>query len=176
MQKIIFIVSTIITTLFLLSSCSSMILSVGGEEEQDIINLNTDRDKIIGILGNPISTNRLETPKSVKEIDQEILEKYGGYDHIQILDYSNHNYRERLAVLREDYIYEGRVQRKNETGEALGMAGHTLFLSEIFMVPHAIKRQADRSNEVHKITVWYDDSNSVLTYLWKSETIADVEK
>ncbi len=176
MQKTICTVTVIITILLLLSSCSSMILSVGGEEEQDIINLNTDRDKIIGVLGNPINTNKLETPRSVMEINQEFFEKNGGYGHLQILDYSNHNYRERLAVLREVYLYEGRVQRKNETGEALGMAGHTLFLSEIFMVPHAIKRQADRSNEVHKITVWYDDSNNVLTYLWKSETIADVEK
>ncbi len=153
-----------------------MILSVGGAEEQEIINKKSERDSIISIFGDPISSFYLKPPKTVHEINQEFYKIYGGYGQLEVLDYSKKQYHEKRAVLREVYKYEGRIQRKSETGEALGMAGHTIFLSEIFMVPHALKRQADRSHETHTITVWFDNSNTVLTYFWETAPKSDIKE
>ncbi len=167
--KTICILTIIIAAGCLLTSCSSMILSVGGVEEQEIINIESQRDNIIKIFGDPISSIDLKPPRTVQEIYKEYFQIYDGYRLPEVFDYSKSHFRDQLAVIREVYKYEGRIQRKSETGEALGMAGHTIFLSEILMVPHALKKQSDRSNEIHTITIWYDDSNTVLTYFWETE-------
>jgi hypothetical protein len=151
----------------LLTSCSAAILSVG-EEEYSVIHWGSKKGQIESHLGAPIESLKLVPPMSVADIGRK-------FDHVDLLGFPavkndkgdpRVTYPEVPAATQEKYSYTGRIQRKHDVGEAIALAGYTWGLSELIMVPAAIKMQADRSNQAHIVVVWYDKSNTALAYQW----------
>jgi hypothetical protein len=161
-------------SLLLLTSCSAAILSVGGREETSFIATNSTRPQLTKLLGPPVASVPLQPPlaaRSIRDAERgtELLVQY---EKTTKQDGSTWMELPYTAALREEYAYKGRIQRKYEVGEAIGLAGYTVLLSELVMIPMALKTQVDRSNTLHKITVWYDAKDVAIVYLWKSEPTA----
>lgn len=158
-------------SLLLLTSCSAAILSVGGREETSLIDTNSTRPQLTKLLGSPAASVPLQPPLAARSIrdGEQGTELLVQYEKTTKPDGGTWMELPYTAVLKEEYSYKGRIQRKHEVGEAIGLAGYTVFLSELVMVPMALKTQVDRSNTLHRITVWYDAQDVAIAYLWKSE-------
>ena len=161
----------IVFTACVLISCSAAILSIG-EEEYSVIHENSKRDEIVTILGEPVESTRIEPAKALSDIlkerrkENQNLELLGVPQVVREDSKGAITFPEATIISREVYIYDGRIQRNTDVGEAASLAGFTWGLSEIVMVPVAIKMQAERSNQRHVITVWYDESQTALAYFW----------
>jgi len=138
-----------------LSGCSAMILAVGEPEERSIIHSGSKRTEVSAFLGEPISSTTL-TP----ELEANALLKQ---------DKGIEPLSDERATAVATYRYTGWVQKNTDVGEAAALAGYTLFLSELVMIPLAIKEQTERSGRTHIVNVWYDANDHVVAYRWASE-------
>ena len=162
-------VLSIIVVSYLLASCSAAILSIG-EEEYSVIHRGSTKKEIVGFLGEPINTVTLAEPKSIIELRKEYpFLEFLGFPAANNPNQSPNGIRPEVpAALREQYSYIGRIQRKTGVGEAVALAGYTWGLSELIMIPTAIKMQVERSHQIHMVTVWYSETNVALAYLWET--------
>jgi len=161
------LLTLVLVTLFL-ASCSAAILSVG-EEEWSIIHSGSTKDQVESYFGQPSEVKKLDPPMSIDLVR-------GEFDHIELLDSPAVRKNDgsepfvtnpQLAATSQvRYSYSDRVQKNNEVGEAVALTGYSWGLSELFMVPLALKMQVDRSSQTHFVTVWYDKSNVALFYQW----------
>lgn len=135
-----------------------------GEKEYSVIHRGSTRDEVESYFGQPIEAVKLDLPMSIKDIRDKL-------DHFELPGFpavKNDEgepvvtYPEVPATSQLKYSYSGRIQRKHDVGEAVALAGYTWGLSELFMVPTALKMQADRSNQTHFVTVWYGESDTAL--------------
>ncbi len=158
----------------LLTSCSAAILSIG-EEEYSVIHKDSKRGEIVAILGEPVESARIEPAKALSDIlkerrkENQNLELLGVPQVVREDSKGAITFPEATIISREIYVYDGRIERNTDVGEAASLAGFTWGLSEIVMVPVAIKMQAERSNQRYVITVWYDESQTALAYFWETK-------
>jgi len=133
-----------------------MILAIGEPEQRSIIHSGSKRADVRAFLGAPIESAPLDPPRTANELVQLHKATYGLSDAP-------------VATTLETYRYTGWVQDNHDVGEAAALAGYTLFLSEIVMVPLAIKTQIERGDTTHLVKVWYDATDTAVAYQWVSE-------
>jgi hypothetical protein len=147
--------------------CSAAILSIG-PNEGSIINQDSTRSSISQHLGQPIESIALEPGLAVwtlQPLNVSILvtplRSPGG-------DRSGPAIYPHRAVVCDTFRYTGTIERKHDVGNAIGAAGYTAGISELFAVPMALHDRV-RQDARHTINVWYDSSGRVVAYLWQQE-------
>jgi len=160
--------------LLLLSGCSALILSVGGQRETSILFKGATMETVSQHLGTPIERIKLVPPKPVNAelIPQIEYNEYSRlYAELLIEPIWNENQQlmvdpEIYAFYLNTYEYKGRIQRKYDMGSAAYPALMTFGLSELIAIPATIKEQALRPGRTHIVTVWYDKFKRAVAYSW----------
>jgi hypothetical protein len=137
-----------------------MILAIGEPEQRSIIDSGSKRTDVSAFLGEPIERASVDPPLTANELIQQ---QKGPPMYVRGLSDRS------LATTIDTYRYTGWVQNNTDVGEAVAMAGYTFFLSELVMVPLAIKMQLERVNATHLVKVWYDSTEGVVAYEWRTE-------
>jgi hypothetical protein len=148
----------------LLASCSAAILSIGTAEEE-IVDRGTTIADLEVRLGKPISEAEVSPPRSA-------LELKATHPDVVVLaeeDASSPGAGEEETVRARasrtlSYVFEGRLQRRNDAKEAVVMDVLTLGLAEAFYTPWSVSERFNAKRYI--LAVWANNYGVVIAYRW----------
>lgn len=150
----------------LLPACSTALLSATTTNAEDFLPTGSTRGTVRTKLGDALSIEPIPESHSISHI-----KTYERNSHIlvkRVVTRTANSYKDDWPVIawstRETYRFRGAIRGLHDAGESASLALMTAGVSELLAAPAAAAASRERE---YLITVWYDQSGSVVGFNWK---------
>lgn len=161
----------IIFVCVLLTGCSAALLSATTTSAEDLLPRGATREIVRAKLGNALSAEPIPESHSISHI--KTYERNSYILVRRVVTRTPNSYKDDWPVItwstRETYRFRGAIRGGHDAGESASLALMTAGVSELLTVP--ANATASRERE-YLITVWYDQSGSVVGFNWKTVPIS----